>query len=135
MASISQDNRNDGKSQPNNGLFSGSGLFNAGNTGAGLFGGTSPNNSLFGKSNTPATGLFTNLGNASGNSLFSSPTAPAPQPANTDANKGTPLFGGITSTPSLFQNIPKNQPENPQNTKLDQDSSSSNNLGASSQAT
>lgn len=136
MASNPQDNRNDGKTpQPNTGLFGGAGLFNSGNTGAGLFGGTSPNNSLFGKSTSPGTGLFANLGQTPGNSLFPPSTAPAPQPINADANKGTSLFGGITSTPSLFQNLPKAQPENPQNTKLDQNSNSSNNLGTSSQTT
>lgn len=136
MASNPQDNRNDGKTtQPSTGLFGGGGLFNPGNTGVGLFGGTSPNNSLFGKSNTPATGLFANLSQAPGNGLFPSTTAPAPQPTNADANKGTSLFGGVTSTPALFQNLPKAQPENPQNTKLDQNSNSSNNLGTSSQTT
>lgn len=135
MASNPQDNRNDGKTQPSTGLFGGGGLFNAGNTGVGLFGGTSPNNSLFGKTNSPSTGLFANLSQAPGNNLFPPSTSPAPQPTNTEANKGTSLFGGITSTPSLFQDLPKAQPENPQNTKLDQNSNGSNNLGTASQTT
>lgn len=134
MASNPQDNRNDGKTQPNTGLFSG-GLFNAGNTGGGLFGGTSQNNSMFGKTNSPTPVLFANLGQAPGNNLFPPSTSPAPQPTNTEASKGNSLFGGITSTPSIFQNPPKAQPENPQNTKLDQNSNGLNNLGTASQTT
>ena len=134
MTSNPQDNRNDGKTQPSTGLFAG-GLFNAGNTGGALFGGTSQNNSIFGKNNSPTPGLFANLGQAAGNNIFPPSTSPAPQPTNTDANKGNNLFGGNTSTPSIFQNLTKAQPENPQNSKLDQNSNGSNNLGTTSQTT